>query len=541
MDAGSMTGTTKTGRSWKLSPEIAVQTQGLVVSGFGALPHGRALFVELGGGGGGWLAALEKVAPVTPAVPPGQNDPDGQQQATAIAFTGSGLARMGLPPTALASFSRPFREGMFQEDRLRRLGDRRRDQWLDTVLEGGPRWSANTPLHPVVEAKLGPLESPPGAAGARVTTPLTVHAVVLLYTREEGAAEALATAAAAAIEPFGVRVVHRLELELDVDSAGVSSEHFGFADGLSQPEPFDEGGAVTRGDAKALTGDGIHGVPLGDFLVGYINGHHERTAGPVVPGYIGGDRDQRPQQAGLSAHANAQSAYDFGLNGSYMVVRELKQDVAAFWRSMDENAAAILEREPEKSEHVTAEWLAERVVGRNRQGHVLCPGGVLPPGPDGRPDNSYLFQENDSHGIGCPPGSHVRRANPRDALAPNSGSGPTLLRAANNHRILRRGRKYGKRIADYRQDDGGDRGLLFICLNTDIARQFEFVQQTWLLNPDFATLFNEVDPLVGPDGMMTIREAPLRRSIHVETFVQMTGGDYFFLPSLPALHYLSLL
>jgi hypothetical protein len=53
--------------------------------------------------------------------------------------------------------------------------------------------------------------------------------------------------------------------------------------------------------------------------------------------------------------------------------------------------------------------------------------------------------------------------------------------------------------------------------------------------PDFATLFEEVDPLVGPDGRMTIREEPLRRTVHVQTFVKMRGGEYFFLPSLPAL------
>ena len=40
--------------------------------------------------------------------------------------------------------------------------------------------------------------------------------------------------------------------------------------------------------------------------------------------------------------------------------------------------------------------------------------------------------------------------------------------------------------------------MLFLCLNTDIARQFEFVQQTWMLNPNFATLFDETDPLVDP-------------------------------------------
>ena len=181
------------------------------------------------------------------------------------------------------------------------------------------------------------------------------------------------------------------------------------------------------------------------------------------------------------------------------------------------------------------------MVGRDRDGNLLCPGRVLSLDERGNPDNKYLFQERDPHGVGCPPGSHVRRANPRDALAPTLAQGPGLLGAANNHRILRRGRKFGPTIENAREDDGQDRGLLFICLNTDIARQFEFVQQTWLLNSDFATLFDEVDPLVGPDGRMTIREEPLRRTVHVKTFVKMRGGDYFFLPSLPALEYLATL
>ncbi|HEV7874857.1 MAG TPA: peroxidase, partial [Enterovirga sp.] len=90
-------------------------------------------------------------------------------------------------------------------------------------------------------------------------------------------------------------------------------------------------------------------------------------------------------------------------------------------------------------------------------------------------------------------------------------------------------------------DDGKERGLLFICLNTDIARQFEFVQQTWLLNCNFATLFDETDPLVGPKGRFTVREQPLRRTVDVETFVRMAGGEYFFLPSLPALRYFAAL
>ena len=117
----------------------------------------------------------------------------------------------------------------------------------------------------------------------------------------------------------------------------------------------------------------------------------------------------------------------------------------------------------------------------------------------------------------------------------------TLLQAANNHRILRRGRKFGPKIENPRVDDRRDRGLLFMCLNADIARQFEFVQQTWLLNSTFATLFGEQDPLLAPAGPMTIREQPLRRTVHVETYVQLAGGDYFFLPSMAALRYLAML
>ena len=76
-----------------------------------------------------------------------------------------------------------------------------------------------------------------------------------------------------------------------------------------------------------------------------------------------------------------------------------------------------------------------------------------------------------------------------------------------------------------------------MCINTDIERQFEFIQQNWLLNPHFATLFNEVDPLVGPSGPMTLPKEPLRRTVNVATYIEFIGGEYFFLPSVRALDY----
>lgn len=537
--------------SWKLAQPIDGLVQGLVVSGFGDLETGRALLLEFqwpdapgGTNPGAWLESLMEVAPITSAEPPDKSDPDAQARAAALAFTWTGLQRMGLPETALASFSRPYTEGMFQEDRLRRLGDRRSGKWLETVVPAGPLWSANTPLRPALSTLPGAFDvSDGGHQEEHVTTPLTVHALLLLYTRNEVAAIAWIAQVASALAPHQVAVVRTLDLVLDVEKAGISREQFGFADGLSQPAPYDETGAVTlEGKPVGATEkDPVQGVPLGEFLIGYLNGHHENAPGPVTPGDLDGQPDPRPAKAELPPHRTAEGFFDLGLNGSYMVVRELRQDVAAFWNAMDRNAASIREHDPANSGEVTAEWIAERVIGRDRQGHLLCPGGTLNPDKLGLPDNTYLFYDRDAHGVGCPPGSHVRRANPRDSLAPDPSQKATLLQAANNHRILRRARKFGTRIADYRVDDGEERGLLFMCLNTDIARQFEFVQQTWLLNSDFATLHSEVDPLVGPKGPMTIREEPLRRTVHVDTFVQAAGGDYFFLPSLPALRYLAML
>ncbi|PSJ40904.1 hypothetical protein C7I55_11565 [Sphingomonas deserti] len=539
--------------NWKLAPSLAIDTQGIVASGFGKLETGRALFLEFtwpaSVPGGAWLEALQESVTITHGVPAAQQD-----RAAAIAFTGTGLGYMGLGEQALASFARPFREGMYQEDRMRRLGDRRKGAWQESVIDGGPVWSANTPPRDPAEGKLDwmlPYQVPhDGAPEEDIRTPLTVHALLMLYTRTEEDSRLWRDDVVALLARHHVDVVRQLELLLDVEHQGISREHLGFADGLSQPAPYgltvpkDESGLVTL-EGRPAARDPVQGVPLGEVLIGYQNGHSEPAPGPVVPTWVGGDPskiDPRPEQAKLPPHSLAEGFADLGLNGSYLVVRELKQDVAKFWTSLEENAARIRAQDP-TANHVNAEWIAERVIGRGRDGHLLCPAGYRKPDRYGLPDNGFLFRSDDPHGVGCPPGSHVRRANPRDALAPKDDqeSRETLLQAANNHRILRRGRKFGPKIADPKVDDERDRGLLFMCLNTDIARQFEFVQQTWLLNPAFATLFGEVDPLLGPAGPMTIREKPLRRTVDVRTYVQLAGGDYFFLPSMAALRYLALL
>jgi Dyp-type peroxidase family len=506
--------------SWKLASPHRERAQGMVVSGFVDKEFAAALFLEFdwtdpGEGRGAGLRALLDICPVGAA-----DGPDAKP--ATIAFTYSGLERLGLRREALASFPGPFREGMTQVDRLRRLGDRRDEKWEGTVLPEGYHWSGNAPL-----AEEEPVD--------RVLTECTVHAMLVIYDSTEKAVKDRVKAVTAAVEPHGMKVVRNLPLSLRLDEKGIGREHFGFADGLSQPIPFEDKAVVYR-DGSSVPRDKWHGIPLGDVLIGHEDAHHEVAPGPIVR--EAGD----PHAADLPLDGAPAGYRNLGLDGSFLVVRELRQDVPAFWHSLDAGTEKLRQSDPRNSGHCTAEWLAERVVGRNIDGHLLCPSspnGLLPPDDYDQPQNDFGFLDNDQYGRGCPLGSHVRRGNPRDGLAKDKGSAQTLLDAANNHRVLRRGRKFGKTIADLRKPDGEDRGLLFICLNTDIARQFEFIQQTWLLNSNFATLYDEVDPLIGPKGTMTIREDPLRRIVEVETFVQCAGGEYFFLPSIPALKYLA--
>jgi len=99
-------------------------------------------------------------------------------------------------------------------------------------------------------------------------------------------------------------------------------------------------------------------------------------------------------------------------------------------------------------------------------------------------------------------------------------------------------------------DPGPDnkRGIYFICINADFSRQFEFMQQTWIVNPKFKDFYADPDPLMGsPDlkemGLtqyFTIPEEPIRQRVSgVQTFVTTKGSAYFFMPGKKALQYIA--
>lgn len=279
------------------------------------------------------------------------------------------------------------------------------------------------------------------------------------------------------------------------------TEHFGFRDGFGQPEVHGSELPAHAGQGKPMPGGGWSPIALGEFVLG----HKDET----------GRCEQMPEPAEL------------GRNGSYLVVRELDQDVAAF--------RAFLKRSAGPGGDT--EWVAARMVGRWRSGAPLvrCPDRDDPAlGADLERNNDFCYKDEDPLGRRCPLGAHIRRVNPRDAL-------PDVT--ASRHRILRRGMPFGPALEEGTADDGKDRGIVFIAVNANISRQFEFIQRNWVNDGDFVELGRERDPILGnhdEPGLFTIPNRPVRKRLEgLSSFVRTRGGGYFFAPGIEALRYLS--
>jgi Dyp-type peroxidase family len=216
-----------------------------------------------------------------------------------------------------------------------------------------------------------------------------------------------------------------------------------------------------------------------------------------------------------------------GRNGSYVAFRKLHQRVAAFRRYLAENATSAEEQER----------LAAKMMGRWRSGAplALCPVHDDPElGADVTRNNDFLYGD-DPTGYRTPPGSHARRANPRDA----SVAGVVRL-----HRMIRRGTAYGRELPEGSlEDDCADRGLMFAFVGSHLGRQFEFVQSEWIEDASFLGLGDAKDPIAGSNegaGTFGIPTWPIPRRLRgLSRFVVMRGGEYAFMPGLRALRWIA--
>ena len=470
--------------------------QGLVRYGYGSmkLASYALVWVKNMAAAQAWLRS----APITTAVklksPP--------KTALNIAFTAPGLRAIGIPESVIEGFSHEFRAGMAQESRARQLGD--------VGLNAPEHWQWGRPA-----------EEP--------------HALVMFFGEiAEFETFVQSQTGAAWHEAFeSVRWLPTVKLD--------RFEPFGFADGISQPKPdWDQKRAYMK-----IQFDYTNEVALGEFLLGYPNEYGKLTERPLL--------EADTASAGLLPAEEAPGKKDLGRNGTYLVMRQLEQDVPGFWKFVDEQSGG---------DAVEAAKLAAAMVGRTKEGDPLVPiqDEAIPGIAKGETQNHFTF-DGDPSGARCPFGAHVRRANPRNSDFPNRpasffkkiltmlGFGPNgfrddLMSSVRFHRLLRRGRKYGEATALA----ATPRGLYFICLNANISRQFEFLQNAWMNSTKFSGLTGESDPLLGQRGAIpgcpvtssfTMQaDGGLRRRIAgLPQFVTVRGGAYFFLPSLRALRY----
>ncbi len=455
--------------------------QGLILFGHGHLEYAAYLFLHLTDG----AAAREWVAQVVPGVTPAAADKS--SQAVHLAFTWDGLGQIGLPEDGLATFPRQFQEGMTAPDRARILGD------------------------------LGDEDPAHWEFGGTKTE--GIHALLMLFARTPEAREELAARQEALLTSTGAgRIVWRENSERPRHN----EEHFGFRDGLSQPAI--EGSPVPRSRLPAVNQQ-EDTVKAGEFILGCENAYSQVPFSPTVASDPNGL---------LTPDVNDTGRLSLGRNGTYLVFRKLQQHVGPFWAYFRQQAEMRGASDP----HAEMLRLAAKCVGRWPSGASL----LLSPEADNKnPDNQFVYRALDPLGERCPIGAHVRRTNPRDMLAPDTTDNSETI---GHHRLLRRGRPYGPCLIhpETDPDDGTDRGLLFLALNANLRRQFEFIQQTWVNTPTFGGLYTDRDPLLGDDPLatVTIPGCPVRtRLIGLPRFVTMRGGGYFFLPGLAALRYLA--
>jgi Dyp-type peroxidase family len=322
-----------------------------------------------------------------------------------------------------------------------------------------------------------------------------VHVALAVLAPDEARLDRLRQQARRAHEELtGVDVIWRQEC-YQLASGRTS---FGFKDGIGQP--------AVEGSGVPLTNPHEPPIKAGEFVLGYPD---ETGSLPPMP---------TPEV--------------LGRNGTYMVFRKLHTRVAAYRQYLRARARS---REEEA-------LLGAKIVGRWPSGAplALAPETDDPElGSDDRRNNGFAYAD-DVRGFKCPAGAHARRANPRDALD-HEGTVDVRL-----HRMLRRGTSYGPMLpAGVLEDDGVDRGIVFVFLGTHLDRQFEFVKTQWLNDGVFIGAPDERDPLTGPNHGLerfTIPHRPIRRRLQeLPPFVITRGGEYCFVPGLRALHWLGAL
>ncbi|KAJ7243455.1 fungal peroxidase [Mycena rebaudengoi] len=281
-------------------------------------------------------------------------------------------------------------------------------------------------------------------------------------------------------------------------------EHFGFLDGISNP--------AVQGFSTPLPGQSV--VSTGSILVGEE-----------------GDNliDSRPAWA---------------KDGSFLVFRQLKQLVPEFNKFLTDNPIRIRGLTPKQG----SDLLGARMVGRWKSGAPieLSPRVDNPTlGADRNRNNNFTFAvpgqdvANSTDQTRCPFSAHIRKTRPRADLGTPEDSA---------HHIMRAGIPYGPEVTSREASSkktSVERGLAFVCYQSNLAAGFQFLQRVWADNVNFVHRGVGVDPIIGRAtgspanaprviGGLDPRNASRPTTLTTD-FVVSQGGEYFFAPSLSAI------
>jgi Dyp-type peroxidase family len=458
-----------------------------------------------------------------------------------LAFTFAGLKRLGLPRADLLALPKEFREGM--EDRAGQMGDLRENHprsWALPERNWPPVLPGTEPLkRPPVELsevdfviQLRTSYIPPEKDGLHAERDFNdfhkaasdlffaaqTEAQVQGFMESDGADSSTAThpltevIAQLGVGPAetGVQLV-AVESMFRVPSGPASAndpypdamrDHFGFKDGISQPEhDFNIGdGPVPQNHAR-----------IGELLLGYRNDRHDYA--PIAD-------SPAPEVSPFPAYFT---------NSTFLVIRKIAQHTDRFEALISQGtklpSGIILDKEE----------TAARIVGRYRDGRPLI----------GTGDNSFNYT-GDKEGVACPFASHIRRTNPR-----------TSFQGRPSPRILRRGMSYGTRFDsnDAEASAKVERGIMFMAYNASIAEQFETIQ-SWINGGNSTDVSSaQNDPLVGTNPRPTFPpEKRIFRFVHrtandattdevasieiKEPLTSLRWGVYLFVPSKSAMNFI---
>lgn len=460
------------------------EIQGFLVKNYMEMPFSSYYLLEIKNAGKAKIF-LKEIAKEITSVSANQND-----FYLNIGFTAAGLSALGLHEKNLRSFIREFREGMVTPHRQRLLGDHESsdpEKWA----WGGP---ANQP----------------------------VHLILMIFASSEENFLSHHEDLLKKLDQSELKLVHLLKADVFPDN----KEHFGFRESISQP---------------SIIGSGVEGlerdkIKAGEFVLGYRNEYDVHPDTPLIK-EAQGNLDMLP----FDPEGTEQK--DLGRNGTYFVLRQLKEDVEGLWNFLNEKTR----NEDGSLNPAESTKLAAKMMGRWPSGAPLVkfpdhdPGGLSD-------DNDFVYIDNDKLGMKCPFGSHTRRANPRDNFEESKPE--ESLKLTRKHRIMRRSRSYGEKfVGSATQHKPLDEvGILFGCFNADINRQFEFIQYTWANYPKFKQLYADPDPFIGVKenpGEGVVQQFTIPTETHnkyvdgLKSFVTVKGGAYFFFPSITVVEYLS--